>query len=137
MTDLPRMIVVEPAAEQSKHRAAGIFVRKEKQPDIAAIKERLIEIRRAARDNHAELLALLQGTLSRYGKVMVTTAGDAKEAASHIRSIAAGINIVSLNKSNVVVNELRPELEKAGFTSYLRYFREFQHFEAGSTAARY
>jgi L-lactate utilization protein LutB len=132
MTELPRMIVVEPAAEQSKHRAAGIFVRKEKQPDIAAIKERLIEIRHAARDNHAELLALLQGTLSRYGKVMVTTAGDAKEAASHIRSIAAGINIVSLNKSNVVVNELRPELEKAGFKSYLRYFREFQHFEAGT-----
>ncbi len=129
MTDFPRMIVVEPAAEQSKHRAAGIFARKERPPNIDAVKERLQEIRRDARDNHASLLAALKRTLSRYVKITVTTAGDAREAASYIRDIAAGINIVSLNKSNVVVNELRPELEKAGFASYLRYFREFQNFE--------
>lgn len=129
MTDLLRMIVVEPAAEQSKHRAAGIFARKERTPNIDALKERLQAIRREARDNHTPLLATLKTTLSRYGKVRVTQAGDAREAASYIRDIAAGINIVSLNKSNVVVNELRPELNKAGFTSYLRYFREFQHFE--------
>lgn len=132
MTDFPRMIVVEPAAEQSKHRAAGIFVRKERPPDIAAVKERLQAMRREARNNHASLLAALKTTLSRYGKIRVTTAGDAREAASYIKDIAAGINIISLNKSNVVVNELRPELNKAGFTSFLRYFREFQHFEEGT-----
>lgn len=132
MNDLPRMIVVEPAAEQSKHRAAGILARKERPPDINIVKERLKEIRREARDNQAALLATLQRTLKQYGKIMVTSAGDAREAASYIKDIAAGINIVSLNKSNVVVNELRPELEKAGFTSYLRYFREFQNFEAGT-----
>jgi L-lactate utilization protein LutB len=136
MTDLPRMIVVEPAAEQAKHRAAGIFLRKEQkeqqkqQPDIAAVKERLQEIRRETRNNHTALLADLKTTLSRYEKIRVTTAGDAREAAGYIREIAAGINLLSLNKSNVVVNELRPELDKVGFTSYLRYFREFQHFEA-------
>jgi L-lactate utilization protein LutB len=132
MTDLPRMIVVEPAAEQTKHRAAGIFARKERPLDIDAVKERLKAMRCEARNNHASLLAVLKTTLSRYGKIRVTQAGDAREAASYIKDIAAGINIVSLNKSNVVVNELRPELNKAGFTSFLRYFREFQHFEEGT-----
>ena len=132
MTDLPRMIVVEPAAEQSKHRAAGLSVRKERPQDINTIKERLKAIRRESRDNQTSLLALLEKTLSRYGKIRVTRAGDAREAASYIKDIAAGINIVSLNKSNVVINELRPELEKAGFASYIRYFQEFQNLESGS-----
>jgi L-lactate utilization protein LutB len=132
MTDLPRMIVVEPAAEQSKHRAAGIFARKERPQNIDAVKERLKAIRREARDNHTSLLEALKKTLSRFDNVRVTQAGDAREAVSYIKDIAAGINIVSLNKSNVVVNELRPELNKAGFTSSLRYFHEFQHFEEGT-----
>lgn len=128
MTNFPRMIVVEPAAEQSKHHAAGIFARKERPLNIDALKERLKGMRREARDNHTSLQATLINTLNGYGKVMVTRAGDAREAASYIRDIANGINIVSLNKSNVVVNELRPELDKSGFKSYLRYFGEFQHF---------
>jgi len=132
LNDLPRMIVIEPAAEQTKHRAAGIFARKEKPSDLAVLKKRLQVIRREARDNHAALLALLKSSLSRYGNIKVTTAGDAQEAVAHIQDVAAGINILSLNKSNVVVNELRPELERAGFVSYLRYYHEFQNFEEGT-----
>jgi L-lactate utilization protein LutB len=36
---------------------------------------------------------------------------------------------MSINKSNIVVNELRPALHDAGFRTYLRYFGEFEHFE--------
>jgi L-lactate utilization protein LutB len=132
MTDIPPIIVVEPASEQSKQRAAAIFVRKERQPDINAIKERLKEIRRYARDHHAVLLETMKKTLSGHGNVRVTLARDAREAASFIRDIAGDINLLSINKSNVLVNELRPELKNTGFTTYLRYFNEFEHFEKGT-----
>jgi L-lactate utilization protein LutB len=36
---------------------------------------------------------------------------------------------VSINKSNVVVNELRPRLQAAGLQTYVRYFKEFDAFE--------
>ncbi len=129
---IPRMNVVEPSPERSKHRAAGIFVRKERQPDIKAVKEHLKEIRRYARDNHASLLDTLRNTLEKYGQIRVANAKDAKDAASYIKNIARDITLLSINKSNVVINELRPELKKSGFSTYLRYFTEFNNFEPGT-----
>lgn len=132
MSEIPRISVVEPSAEQSKHRAAGIFVRKEHRLSIDEVRQHLKEIRQYTRDNYQTLLADLEKTLSRYNRLRVTQARDVKEAARYIRQAAGGTTLASINKSNIVVNELRPELEAAGLKTYVRYFAEFKNFEEGA-----
>lgn len=128
---IPRINVVEPSAEQSKHRAASIFARKEHQLNIDEVREHLKEIRRYTRDNYHLLLDELDKTLSQYSAIKTTKAKDAKEAAQYIRKVAGETTLVSINKSNVVVNELREELHASGLKTYLRYFTEFKNFEEG------
>ncbi len=125
ITDFPPIMVVEPGAQQGKRRAASILLRKERPPDIGALKARLREMRGLARDNRASLLDTLKKTLTRYPRVQLTTAADAREAAAYIRALAPDRGLASLNKSTVVVNELRPELTSMGFTTHIRYFSEF------------
>jgi len=67
--------------------------------------------------------------LDQFADVEWTVAPDAAEAASYVKQVAGGTNLVSINKSNVVVNELRPQLLAAGLETYLRYFKEFDRFE--------
>ena len=131
MSLIPKINVVEPSAEQSKHRAASIFVRKEHRLNIDEVKEHLKEIRKYTRDNYPTLLEELNKTLSQYGELKITKAKDAKEAAQYIRNFAKETTLASINKSNVVVNELREELHASGLKTYLRYFTEFKNFEEG------
>jgi L-lactate utilization protein LutB len=131
VSSIPPINVVEPSAEQSKHRAASIFVRKERRLNIDEVKEHLKEIRESTRDNTKALLEELEKTLGQYSGLKITKAKDAKEAARYIRQAAGDISLASINKSNVVVNELRPELQASGFKTYLRYFTEFKNFEVG------
>jgi len=128
---IPRINVVEPSAEQSKHRAASIFARKEHQLNIDEVREHLKEVRRYTRDNYPILLEELDKTLSQYNAIKTTKAKDAKEAAQYIRQVAGETTLASINKSNVVVNELREELHASGLKTYLRYFTEFKNFEEG------
>ena len=129
MTRIPYIQVLEPAAGQKQRQAAGIVVAKENRLDLESIKAHLKEIRQGARDRHAPLLKKLKKSIGRYPEVKLSTAADAKEAASYIGRIAEKGGIASINKSSVVVNELRPELHAAGFKTYIRYFKEFKNFE--------
>ncbi len=131
MANIPGLMVVEPSAEQSKHRAASIFVRKDKRVEGESVKERLKEIREHVKNNNAGLIEQLKKTLNTYDGVKTVFAKDAKEAVQQIKEIAGNTNLVSINKSNVVVNELRPGLQDAGFKTYLRYYGEFKNFEEG------
>ncbi|MGD9577277.1 MAG: hypothetical protein AB7Y74_03370, partial [Syntrophorhabdus sp.] len=85
---IPRINVVEPSAEQSKHRAASIFARKEHQLNIDEVREHLKEIRRYTRDNYPLLLDEMDKTLSQYSAIKTTKAKDSKEAAQYIRKVA-------------------------------------------------
>ncbi|MCX7965492.1 MAG: 4Fe-4S dicluster domain-containing protein [Syntrophorhabdaceae bacterium] len=125
----PIVQIVEPSSQQSKHRAAGIFVRKETRDDINSIKKRLKSIREYSRENNIILIEQLKNTLKRYDGLKITYAENAKEAASYIKKHADNNDLLSLNKSNVVINEIRPELKALGFKTYLRYFKEFNNFE--------
>jgi L-lactate utilization protein LutB len=126
---IPKINVVEPSAEQSKHRAASIFARKEHRLNIDEVREHLKEVRRYTRDNYPILLEELDKTLSQYSAIKTKKAKDAKEAAQYIRQVAGETTLASINKSNVVVNELREELHASGLKTYLRYFTEFKNFE--------
>lgn len=134
MANIPSLSVVEPAPGQSKHRAAEVFARKQPKQlrlntDIESVKEHLQKIRREARDGNSQLLDRLKSTLAGFG-INVTIAADSKEAASAIRQLAGDTKLASINKSNIVVNELRPDLKGLGFDTYIRYFTEFsENFE--------
>ncbi|MBP1733440.1 MAG: hypothetical protein H6Q55_3869, partial [Deltaproteobacteria bacterium] len=43
MTGMPSILVVEPSAEQSKHRAAGVMVRRDARVSADTIKKQLKE----------------------------------------------------------------------------------------------
>ena len=134
MANIPSMSVVEPAPGESKHRAAEVFARKQPKAlrlntDIESVKEHLREVRREARDDNAQLVEHLKNTLANLG-INVRFAADGKQAASAIREIAGETRLASINKSNIVVNELRPDLKAQGFQTYIRYFTEFsENFE--------
>ena len=134
MANIPSMSVVEPAPGESKHRAAEVFARKQPKAlrlntDIESVKEHLREVRREARDDNAQLVEHLKNTLANLG-INARFAADGKQAASAIREIAGETRLASINKSNIVVNELRPDLKAQGFQTYIRYFTEFsENFE--------
>ncbi len=121
--------MLEPAAGQRQRQAAGIVAGRETQLDLESIKAHLKEIRQSARDRHAPLLKKLKRSIGRYPEAKLNVAADAKEAVSYISHLAGKGGVASINKSSVVVNELRPELHAAGFKTYIRYFKEFKNFE--------
>jgi L-lactate utilization protein LutB len=75
------------------------------------------------------LLEQLKRTLEQYSNFNLLYAENAKKAASQIKQIAGNTNLASINKSSVVVNELRPELHALGLKTHLRYFTEFNNFD--------
>jgi L-lactate utilization protein LutB len=129
MLKTPGIMVIEPSSEQGKRRAAGIFSRKDSYLDAEAIKTSLKDIRGYTKNNCVPLLDQLKRSLEQYSGVKVTFAENAKNAASRIKEIAGPTTLVSMNKSNVVVNELRPELHAMGLNTHLRYFTEFNNFD--------
>lgn len=132
MADLPPLVIVEPSSERGVEHAARLFVRKEKRPDPAAVKKQLTEIRERARADHEDLRGTLERTLAALAGVTVSHARDADEAVSQIAGVAGPTRLASVNKSNVILNELRQGLDRAGFRTYLRYCSEFKNFEEGS-----
>ncbi len=127
MAQIPPLLMVEPAAGQ--RRAAGIVARRESPLDLQSIQTQLGEIRRHCRDNQTSLIQQYKKNLSQFAGVEWTVAPDAAQAASYVKQVAGRTDLVSINKSNVVVNELRPQLQAAGLQTYVRYFKEFDAFE--------
>lgn len=123
--------VLEPAAKGTQRQAAEIFSRKEKEatPDLEAIKARLKEIREYSSANQPSLVTQFQESVSRHPGVKATVAENAAQAINYINEVAGETKLVSINKSTVITNELRPGLENAGFRVYIRYFKEFKDFE--------
>jgi len=129
MAEIPGIVVVEPSGLGSKYRTGSVFLRKDSAPKLDAIKSHLKELRESTRANHSMLLEQLKRTLEQYPSFTLLYAENAKKAASQIKQIAGNTNLASINKSSVVVNELRPELHAVGLKTHLRYFTEFNNFD--------
>ncbi len=127
MSQIPALTMVEPAAGQ--RRAAAVVARKESRLDLESVKTEIREMRRHCRDNETSLMEAYQKNLAQFAGVEWTVAPNAAQAASYIKQVAGRTDLVSINKSNVVVNELRPQLRAAGLQTYVRYFKEFDAFE--------
>ena len=133
MANIPSMSVVEPAPGESKHRAAEVFARKQPKAlrlntDIGSVKEHLREVRREARDDNAQLVEHLKSTLANLGINARLPQMGSRQPPRFGRLPAT--RLASINKSNIVVNGLRPDLKAQGFQTYIRYFTEFsENFE--------
>ncbi len=132
MTEIPVINVIEPSAEETKREVAGIFVRKDSRPRVDAVKERLREIRARCRQDYPASIERLKEKLTGYGGVKVATVSSGAEAAAYIDRVAGKNRLASMNKSNVLINEVRRFLEAAGLKTYLRYFNEFKNFDKES-----
>ncbi len=91
--------------------------------DLESIKTELGEIRRHCRDNQTSLIQEYKKNLAQFAGVEWTVVPDAAQAASYVKQVAGRTDLVSINKSNVVVNELRPQLQAAGLQTFVRYFK--------------
>ncbi len=127
MAEIPSLTMVEPAAAQ--RRAARVVARKGTRQDLDSIRTELDEMRRSSRDNADALMEGYQKNLAQFVGIEWTVAPDAAQAASYIKQVAGETDLVSINKSTVVVNELRPRLQAEGLQAYVRYFKEFDAFE--------
>ena len=121
--------ILEPTAKKSQRQAAGSILRKGIAPDLEAIKAHLKEVRQYSSDNHDSLLNQLKDNINKYRGIKLAAANDTEEAVAYIKEVAAEIKLISINKSSVITNELKSELENSGFSVYVRYFKEFDYFE--------
>jgi len=122
---------------------ARTFQTEETRTNLDQIKSRLKEIRTYARNNYPQLLEELKYNLSQYNRVKITTADTDKEAIDYIKQLAESIRIISVNKSGVITNELKPELVassatrrgggKEGFQVVDSYYNEFKESEGKIT----
>lgn len=126
--------VFEPSFESKRRERAFLFSGR-KSPYVSLTLEELKEKLRNLRRKAVGRLFELKGRFVEKAKALgfkVCEAETAQEAASYIKDKAQGIKVLSLNKSNVVINELRRKLHELGFSTYVRYFGEFQNFDPQS-----
>ena len=94
---------------------------------IDDIKQKLRKLRQHASDNINSLVTELKTNLSqKYPQVRVKSASDNIEAVKYITEISDGINIVSINNSSIVTQELKPGMVANGFTVVNSYLNEFE-----------
>jgi L-lactate utilization protein LutB len=127
---IPTLMIVEPAAADRGRKTSGQFSHQEPGEDGEALRTHLKEIRRRIRDNHLPLRNQFTAALQKFSGVRVSFAQSARAAAEQIRALTGDTNLVSINKSNVIINELRPELHALGLQTRQRYFQEFAHIES-------
>jgi glycerol-3-phosphate dehydrogenase subunit C len=91
-----------------------------------SLKTQLKQIRRHARDNIDALITDLQATLGRnYPELQVHFADCAADAVTTISTLADGERTVKTNNSSVVTQELKPGLERSGFSVENAYLKEY------------
>jgi len=126
--------VFEPSFESKRRERAFLFSGRRSSYvalTLEELKENLRNLRRKAVGRLFELRDRFVEKAKGLG-FKVYNAETAQEAAFYIKENAQGVKVLSLNKSNVVINELRGEFKKLGFRTYIRYFGEFKNFDPQS-----
>ena len=130
MNDIPPIWVMEPSASGKRRQFSETLIGKDSQPDLKAIKSRLSEIRGYSMRENWALLEKFKDNITRYPGVQFKSAYDAEEAADYIKEVARGTENIIVNRSSLVMNELKPRLERRGFRVDEPYYSEFDPFES-------
>ncbi|HEY31842.1 MAG TPA: lactate utilization protein [Dehalococcoidia bacterium] len=130
--DLPIWILEPELTEKRDSSARKLFEGGQRTPHIPEtisiydIKRRIRAVREYARNNLDMFVAELKNNLKqKYPQVKVKSAQDSTEAVEYITRVSDGLNVVSINNSSIVAQELRPELTATGFTVVNSYLNEF------------
>ncbi len=121
--------ILEPTGREKQRQVVGVVARKGSKLSLEEIKAQLKGIRERSRDAQESLLHQLKSNLGNYQGIRLAVAKDTAEAVAYIQEVAAGTKLISVNKSSIITNELKPELKDSGFDVYVRYFKEFDEFE--------
>lgn len=128
----PKAVVLEPSFEGKRRERAFAFSWRRIPHGGVTFEELKVRLRELRQKALGRLLALRDRALERFkgfSGVEVSYLSGAEEVASFIKERMDGVRLLSLNKSNVVVNEIRPYLRREGLHTYMRYYSEFKNFE--------
>lgn len=120
-------------AEKQKYTAKALCKGGRRRPKeissrtgIVDVKKQLKKIRRDAAQEAVSLAQELRKELNRkYPDIKILQALDGAEAVNYISNISSGINVISINNSSVVNQELLPGLRNKGFNVVNSYLDEF------------
>ncbi len=125
---LPLMLI-EPTARQKQHRLAKVILGGSVEYSQEEVKLHLKQIRYHSADNIAELAEKFRRSIASYSDAQVTFADDATGAIDYITHVTQDTKAIAIGKSSTT-NELRPGLEKSGYTLIDTYSPQFsQHDE--------
>lgn len=126
-----RVFIFEPSPDESRKQIASIFGGKKiARKTLAEIKEALKEIRVRNRQNLEENIERFKKAIKNFAHLKIHFAKDPKDFLTILKENQKKKSTISLNKSNVVLNEIRPYLRREGYKSYIRYFSEFENFHS-------
>jgi ferredoxin len=128
MSHTPAVIVLGPGSNEKREQASEKFVTGGEQVNKDLLKGRLRKMRESAARKNAIYREQLREVLGSMPGVTISSAANDAEAIKLITGFAGQTRLMSVNKSSIVLNELRPGLSRTGFKSYLRYFNEFENF---------
>jgi L-lactate utilization protein LutB len=128
MSQTLTVTIFGPCPNEKRQHASEKFVTGDKQVNKNLLKERLREIRESTSKKSEIYREQLYEVLGSMPGVTVSFAPNAAEAVKLISQYAGETRPMSVNKSSIVLNELRPVLSRTGFKLYLRYFNEFENF---------
>jgi len=124
MEKMTPLIVVEPTARQKQQQMAKLIVSRSTDYDQEAVKQQLEEIRHYAAENMGELAQEFKRSTARRSNADTVFANKAKNAVDYIARVVTDTKTIFIGKSSTI-NELRPGLEKGGFTFVDSYSSQF------------
>ncbi len=124
MEKMAPLVLIEPTARQKQHRLAEVIFKGAVDYSPEEIKLRLKKIREYSADHMVELAEKFRRSIANYSDTHVTLAKDITEAVDYITQVTQETKTIAIGKSSTV-NELRPGLEKSGYTLVDTYSPQF------------
>ncbi len=124
MKKIPSLILIEPTSRQKQYRLAEAILKGSMKYSQEEVKLRLKQIRCYSADNIVRLAERFRRSIANCSDSHISFANDATRAVDYITNIVQETKAIAIGNSSVV-NELRPSLEKSGYTLIDTYFPQF------------
>lgn len=124
MEKTPPLILVEPTSRRKQYRLAQVIHLSETEFGQRDLKLQLRQLRSDSVDNMIGLVERFCRSVANYSNIHVKLAENATETIDYIAEIIPEVKTIAMSKSGTV-DELRPELEKRGYTLIDTYSLQF------------
>lgn len=124
MKKMPPLILVEPTTRQKQRHLAKVMLGGSVDYNQDEVKLRLKQIRHYSVENMDRLTEEFRRSIANYSDAHITFANDATEAVDYTTHVVQGTKPLAIGKSSII-NELRPCLERNGYTLIDTYSSQF------------